>query len=402
MFLWQTNGIFQIQRNEFIHLNNSCEDVNIAYGVIWKDSLQQDSATIHYVFLEKGYDAYGRSVSVSGRIMLKLDGYEIESFWGQKVEINGLSLREGGYFAEANTLGVCGWSHPALHIRSRINKGICNTLNRRDESGLLSALLLGKVTNFAVVYKQKIRSCGASHLLALSGFHLGLLLQIAAFAAGARRRRLYIRIPMLVLVWFYHFVVGPVASLTRASMTLTLLTCFEGSAAPWKMRRALLASTVIMLTLYPALVSDIGFRLSVFALYGIILGTPSCTCLIKPFVPGKLAGIIGTSFAAQLATLGITAAVFNSVPVMAFLYIMVLTPLITVYAVSGIASIFFVQIAAVLRILRLCITGIFDLGSYNLFINIEGRTAVMVFIITGATLLIAHFKVIRTSYGYKL
>lgn len=97
-----------------------------------------------------------------------------------------------------------------------------------ESQGFLSALLLGRRDLISPSTRHDFSMAGASHLLALSGLHMGILygLLYLLLIRWVRHtpNRWFALPPTLLLIWGYTLLAGLPTSLIRASLMLSLLT----------------------------------------------------------------------------------------------------------------------------------------------------------------------------------
>jgi competence protein ComEC len=106
------------------------------------------------------------------------------------------------------------------------------------------------------------RSWGTSHILAVSGFHVGVAM---AGAAMIIRRGMW-RVPLLSLVlWLYVFLTGAPASAVRAALMIQAGLVGELAGRPGSSINSVSLAAVLLLLNSPFWFWDIGWRLSVLA-----------------------------------------------------------------------------------------------------------------------------------------
>lgn len=178
------------------------------------------------------------------------------------------SSRSGGVFTLASSCS------------SRLRGLIASVpFSRESTNALISALLTGDRSGLNSDLTSVFRDSGASHILALSGLHLGViyviftkLLSIAGNSVLAVRMR---SIVIILFSGFYTLMTGAGPSIVRAF--LFILINEAGGSAPERKRspvRTLLAALTIQLALKPSVLSTLGFQLSYLAMTGIILLYP--------------------------------------------------------------------------------------------------------------------------------
>lgn len=152
----------------------------------------------------------------------------------------------------------------------------------KSEKGrdLVLAATLGEGSLLGGETRTKFQKLGLSHLLVISGFHIGVAyLMFQSFAALSLRRftRFYLTCPLSVLTggaglfvaWLYVAFIGYSVSTVRALFMLSLLVFVrsaQASAAPW---RSLCSAAIFILFLWPGSHRQVGTQLVFSALFGI-------------------------------------------------------------------------------------------------------------------------------------
>lgn len=160
-------------------------------------------------------------------------------------------------------------------------KGLISEIPFQHESTaqLMTALLTGDRSGLTPETVNAFRDSGASHILALSGLHLGVIYLMAGRVlslAGNSPAALRIRSFFLVtLSGFYSIMTGAGPSIVRAF--LFILLSETGRLSPERKRdpgRTLLAALTIQLAINPSVIGSPGFQLSYLAMTGIVTVYP--------------------------------------------------------------------------------------------------------------------------------
>jgi len=136
-------------------------------------------------------------------------------------------------------------------------------------SGIPLALLLGERGELDSQVRRSFVDLGISHLLALSGMHLGLI--AAAILLIMRRLRIRNLIPLLVVLAVYLGTVGRVLSLYRAFGMAALLVLAKMIHRPMNPLRALGTAAFLLLLGSPCILFSVGFQLSFTATFAVLL-----------------------------------------------------------------------------------------------------------------------------------
>lgn len=192
-----------------------------------------------------------------------------------------------------------------------------------DELSLLSALTLGEKRDFPQELKEDFAVAGASHILALSGLHLGVLYLLLTFLFPLRRRRISLRILRELLIvaflWGFAFVAGLSPSVVRSATLFTLMSFGRLMDYDVSSISSLSFAAIVMLLFSPHLLFDISFQLSFAAVFAILLLLPSLQELTgvhrRGVVYGYVVNLLLISFVAQVGTMPFVWYYFGVFPV---------------------------------------------------------------------------------------
>ena len=194
--------------------------------------------------------------------------------------------------AETVSTGDGNWAMATLH---RLRASLASALQRAmpaPESGLAQALLLGIRTELPAEVKDSFRTAGMSHLLAISGLHVGIVL---ALALGIGSATLGNGNPLVIFgamltVWVYAVVSGLDPPVLRAAIMGSLALAQGLTGRGMRGLTALVLAGGVMICVDPTLLTSLSFQLSFTAMAGVIVGLPLITLL-----SGAVAAISGGS-----------------------------------------------------------------------------------------------------------
>lgn len=178
---------------------------------------------------------------------------------------------------------------PVRPVRTTIPERACAALKRTIASipfphertgGLIQALMTGDRTGLSRETKEVFRRSGASHILALSGLHLGLIyliirraLSLAGNTPAVKRIRCVLT---LAATGFYTLMTGAGPSIVRAFLYISIREI--SLLSPGRRHdpaRVLLSALTIQLALRPGVITQVGFQLSYLAMLGITILFPA-------------------------------------------------------------------------------------------------------------------------------
>jgi competence protein ComEC len=201
---------------------------------------------------------------------------------------------------------------------------------------LVPALVDGDDTGLPEQVQADFRVAGLTHLLAVSGTNLTLVvgfLLLAGKACGVRGRWL------LVLGVFgiasFVLVARTEPSVVRAAAMGSVALLGFGSNGRDRGPRALGLAVLGLLLIDPWLAITVGFALSVLATAGILFLAPKWTAALSRWMPSWLAAAIAVPAAAQLACTPVVAAISGQVSLVAVLANLLAGPLVAPATVAG-------------------------------------------------------------------
>ncbi len=209
-----------------------------------------------------------------------------------------------------------------------------------EPGGLLPGLVLGDTSHLDPALEEDFRATGLTHLVAVSGANVAIVLGVVLFAAR------WVRVPpwpSAVLAGFaligFVILVRPSPSVLRAAAMgaiglLALATGRTRAAAA-----ALAAAVVVALLLDPALASSVGFGLSVLATGALILLAPRWRDGMRAVgVPPGVAEALAVPAAAQVACAPVIAALSGQVSLVAVPANLLAAPAVAPATVFGVGS----------------------------------------------------------------
>lgn len=207
------------------------------------------------------------------------------------------------------------------------------------EGSLVSSIVLGRqAVDLPYDISDRFTKAGLAHVLAVSGFHISLLLGIVLKLTKNITPRNQLIIGILALSIYVAFT-GVQPSIMRAALmgvgALIALTT-ERKVRPLG---SLLLAATILLILNPLWIWDLGFQLSFLATLGLIVTAPVLEKKLD-WLPNSIATLITIPLAASLWTLPLLIYVFNTVSTYSILVNIIVTPLIVIISLGGMLSAF--------------------------------------------------------------
>jgi competence protein ComEC len=201
----------------------------------------------------------------------------------------------------------------AARVRGGLEQAVAG-LDRRV-GGLLKGLSIGDTSDLDEQTLELFRNAGLSHILAVSGSNVAIVLASVMIALRTAGHAVRIFSGYLGLALFL-LVVGPDASVLRAIAmgAITLACLMNGRKA--EPLAALGVAVIAVLALRPGMLFSVGLQLSVGATAGIVLfSEPIARRML--FLPAWLRTLMSATLAAQFAVAPILVLVFGEISLVA-------------------------------------------------------------------------------------
>ena len=189
-----------------------------------------------------------------------------------------------------------------------------------SELSIARAILLGDDDTMEPELRASYAAAGVSHILCVSGMHVGVIFMILNFLLKPLElfpATRHLKALILILsIWLYACITGLSPSVTRSATMFTFVTIGGVLRRNTNIFHSLAASLFILLAINPLLLFEVGFQLSYLAVFGIVLIQPRIaglyTCKTK--VGHYFWELLSVSVAAQIATFPISAHYFGTFP----------------------------------------------------------------------------------------
>lgn len=165
-------------------------------------------------------------------------------------------------------------------------------LDRLSESGVdgsayavVAAMALGDKSQLTTELRDAYAISGASHILALSGLHLGIIYTLLSLLLSRRRWQMVSQIVIIVSIWLFVFLVGLSASVVRSAVMVSIYALLSLGHRDKLSVNTLAFAAIVMLLFNPMALFDVGFQLSFMAVLAILLFYPLLESLwSQPFL----------------------------------------------------------------------------------------------------------------------
>ena len=201
-------------------------------------------------------------------------------------------------------------------------------------------MTLGDKSALTQDLKEVYSITGASHVLALSGLHLGIIYSLLSLMIVGRRWRMVSQMLIILAIWAFVFLVGMSVSVVRSSVMLTTYALLTLGRREKMSLNTLAFAAMILLMLNPLSLFDVGFQMSFVAVASILLWVP--------LFERRLWSLVAVSCAAQIGVAPLTAYYFGRFSTYFLLTNFIVIPAATVILWLSIVVIVFPSLAYLL------------------------------------------------------
>lgn len=256
----------------------------------------------------------------------------------------------GGFLAF--TLHSLGWAAfegpvPQVQRAGEALKEFIGSLPFRDDgtAPLLKAFLGGDKSGLGKETVSAFRKAGASHLLALSGLHMGILYMVFDKLSRPMGKYPTVRIARFVVLIgasaFFTLMTGASPSMVRAFLFILTGEAASLLGREKKLGRTLCTALLLQLAITPEAITSAGFQLSYLAMAGIVLVFPVMDKWYpsggKPSLMRKIWKMSAMAISCQVFTVPLTLYLFGSFPRHFLLTNLLAIPLTTCFIAVALA-----------------------------------------------------------------
>ena len=206
-------------------------------------------------------------------------------------------------------------------LRNRIAAALMDEMGE-EAGGYAATMLLGFRSMISGEDREAFSRLGIAHVLAVSGFHTGVLVAILALLFRLLRLPQKVRLVLYAFfLAFYSLLCGMNQPVIRASVLFLLLLSGKLLNRPRSGLHLLSAAWILMLLFSPVQLTGLSFQLSFGAMLGLTLISPYLQSLhhFRHKVPEKIRQILCAGISAQIGILLPELYAFQELPLLGLL-----------------------------------------------------------------------------------
>ncbi len=313
------------------------------------DSVDKKSFEYPYprLIVSTGRDNYGEKLTFGDYIMASASLYEVENNKNpfefdyreylrrkniyNRAYLTGYTIGDSDLIVRDQTL-----RDRARSLQHNIVAEIDSVFYDSDHKALVSSLLIGYRDELSDDVRDMFSNVGLSHILAVSGLHIGfiyMILLLLFFPLLVNRFRRVGYFLIVFTLWVYAFVTGLSPSVIRATAMISILIVGKLLYLPYNSRNALFYTAITMLCYNPMYIYDVGFQLSFMAVWSIIIFYAKVKrlidrCLGRIPLINRLSSVVSLSISAQILTLPLSVYYFDIIPIWFLLANVLVVPIL--------------------------------------------------------------------------
>lgn len=233
--------------------------------------------------------------------------------------------------------------HIATDIRQKFLKIFADANMDIQQYGIIAAILLGYDDELDPELSRSYSASGVSHILCVSGMHVGIIFMIFSFLLQFLDKNKFQRtirtFILLLTIWLYACITGLAPSVMRAATMFSFVAIAGVINRRTNSYNSLMASMLFLLCINPLIILELGFQFSYLAVLGIVWLQKAVHSLYRPKtkVGDHVWNIIAVSLVAQLFTAPLAILYFHQFPnyfLLANIIVITLTPVIVGFGIA--------------------------------------------------------------------
>ncbi|WP_442628449.1 ComEC/Rec2 family competence protein [Phocaeicola sp.] len=266
--------------------------------------------------------------------------------WLLRQGISGTGFVETGKWKVTGQQSLS-FKQKSLLLRAKVIDLFRNWRFEEKDFSVLSALTVGYKEELTDELRHDFSVAGISHVLAISGLHVGILWGLLTLLLRPLKRSTGGRIIKWILItsvlWIYAFIAGLAASIVRAVIMCMLVELGHIRSSKFSSLNVLSAAAFFMLIYNPFYLFDVSFQLSFMAVLSIFMFYRPMFNILHSHhsVVRYVWGVCCVSFAAQLGTAPLVMTYFSNFSVYFLLSNLIVAPLIPIIMYLAVGSLLF-------------------------------------------------------------
>lgn len=284
-----------------------------------------------------------------------------------------------------------------------LEKYLQTIFNRAEEDysyeikNINRAILLGDNTRIKKDLKDKIRYIGLSHIFAMSGLHIGLVIAIFYFIFKKTiKNKKLIEVLLLISITLYYISVKESPSFTRAYIMAIVYLLGKLFYEKVDLGKTLFISAIVSSLINPTVIFSVSFQLSYGAMIAIIYIFPYIRKI--NYKKLKILDYILFTTTVQIFLMPITIYYFNTIQFLSVISNLILLPLASFYITVNYIALFLENfylsflLKPIVEILYKILIYLIDFFSELPYLSVEYESKKMVYVYIVLFIIIIFYK----------
>lgn len=232
----------------------------------------------------------------------------------------------------------------SVQFKDKIKSQVLEYFNQTDMfySGAGYAMLFGDSTVLNTAVSDVFYDSGIAHLLAVSGFHISIIVVFLGFIFDKLKLNKYIKLGLIaVILLLYAYICNFSPSVIRASIMSLLALYATNRNKEYDSLSALSLACCIILLINPLDLFSMSFVLSFVSVLSIILLMPLLNRLLSKVFYNKLASMLSLSLSTTIGVSVFQLYYTSSMPLLSVIANLVTVPIVSVLFIYLIVAVIF-------------------------------------------------------------
>ena len=217
------------------------------------------------------------------------------------------------------------------NIHNKVKECLNNNLNK-DNSDISFAIMFGQKHGLSKNISEMFSYAGISHILAVSGLHVSVLVSVIWFMLNKIKMNRYAKLVLFgSILLFYSYLCLFSPSVCRASIMAIVLALCKTFGWEYDILSSLSIAGIFILLISPMSLFTLSFQLSFLCIFAIITLAPAINKLFdKIKLPKVLASSLSMSISVTIAILPVCMNSFSTVSLLGILANIIVLPIFTI------------------------------------------------------------------------
>ncbi len=167
-------------------------------------------------------------------------------------------------------------------LKKKVEKYLRKNIKDRNVISFLNAMITGSNNNQYLSFA--FAKIGLQHIMAISGFHFGLLFLMLSFILNLFVSKKFSLWILIFLLSLYFLFLGPFPSIERSYIMILVALFSQGLNKKYYSINALALSFIVIIIINPLIITNVGFQLSFLSSASILIIYPKIESWINLFI----------------------------------------------------------------------------------------------------------------------